>query len=137
LSEDYSSDIHLWKYEQLGSALIVEGDYVLRHEAAGIVVQIGEGVTNITPGEILHDEAYWVSDIDYSGLLGDRVAIEPGDPCGQCFLCLEGQYNLCREVEFAGGYPHAGTIQRYKAHKAVWLHKYVQNTFTTWLTKRS
>lgn len=56
---------------------------------------------------------------------GDRVAIEPGVPCGECFLCLEGRYNLCEDVKFSGVYPHAGTIQRYKIHAAKWLHKCV------------
>lgn len=56
---------------------------------------------------------------------GDRVAIEPGVPCGECFLCLDGKYNLCEDVKFSGVYPYAGTIQRYKVHPAKWLHKYV------------
>lgn len=56
--------------------------------------------------------------------IGDRVAVEPGVPCGSCFLCLEGRYNLCEDVQFAGVYPYAGTLQRYKVHPAKWLHKY-------------
>jgi L-iditol 2-dehydrogenase len=58
---------------------------------------------------------------------GDRVAIEPGVPCGSCFLCMDGRYNLCEDVKFAGVYPHAGTIQRYKTHPAKWCHKLPQN----------
>lgn len=56
---------------------------------------------------------------------GDRVAVEPGVPCEQCFLCDDGRYNLCEDVQFAGVYPYAGTIQRYKVHPAKWLHKCV------------
>jgi L-iditol 2-dehydrogenase len=54
---------------------------------------------------------------------GDRVAVEPGVPCGSCFLCMDGRYNLCEDVQFAGVYPYHGTIQRYKTHPAKWCHK--------------
>lgn len=100
------SDVHFWKSGRIGS-LVFEGDCILGHEAAGIVLRCGAGVTNVVPG--------------------DRVAIEPGVPCGECFLCLEGRYNLCEQVKFSGVYPHAGTIQRYKIHAAKWLHKLPPN----------
>lgn len=58
---------------------------------------------------------------------GDRVAVEPGVPCGTCFLCMDGRYNLCEDVQFAGVYPYAGTIQRYKTHPAKWCHKLPDN----------
>jgi L-iditol 2-dehydrogenase len=60
-------------------------------------------------------------------LIGDRVAVEPGVPCEHCFLCDEGRYNLCDEVQFAGVYPYEGTMQRYKNHPAKWLHKLPDN----------
>ncbi|KAH0522557.1 hypothetical protein TsFJ059_006383 [Trichoderma semiorbis] len=100
------SDVHFWKSGRIGS-LVFEGDCILGHEAAGIVLKCGEGVTSLVPG--------------------DRVAIEPGVPCGECFLCLDGKYNLCEDVKFSGVYPYAGTIQRYKIHPAKWLHKLPAN----------
>ncbi|ROW15991.1 hypothetical protein VPNG_02562 [Cytospora leucostoma] len=96
------SDVHFWKSGRIGS-LVVEGDCILGHEAAGIVVRCGEGVTDLKPG--------------------DRVAMEPGVPCGKCFLCKTGKYNLCEDVAFSGVYPHHGSLQRYKVHPARWLHK--------------
>ncbi|KPM37563.1 L-arabinitol 4-dehydrogenase [Neonectria ditissima] len=96
------SDVHFWKTGRIGT-LVFEGDCIIGHEAAGVVVRCGPGVADLQPG--------------------DRVAIEPGVPCGSCFLCLEGRYNLCEAVEFSGVYPHAGTLQRYKVHPAKWLHK--------------
>lgn len=54
------------------------------------------------------------------------MAVEPGVPCDKCFLCREGRYNLCEDVQFAGVYPYHGTIQRYKVHPAKWLYKYVR-----------
>ncbi|CRK04263.1 hypothetical protein BN1708_009644 [Verticillium longisporum] len=100
------SDIHFWKSGRIGT-LVVEGDCIIGHEAAGVVIRVGEGITNFVPG--------------------DRVAIEPGVPCGDCFLCLEGRYNLCEDVQFAGVYPYHGTLQRYKTHPAKWLYKLPDN----------
>ncbi|KAK5555035.1 hypothetical protein LTR46_006665 [Exophiala xenobiotica] len=96
------SDIHFWRSGCIGP-LTVEGDCILGHEAAGIIVDVGEGVTHLRPG--------------------DRVAIEPGVACEtNCFLCRSGQYNLCEDVRFAGVYPHPGTLQRLKCHPARWVH---------------
>ncbi|KAI9159109.1 alcohol dehydrogenase [Paramyrothecium foliicola] len=100
------SDVHFWKTGCIGT-LVFEGDCIIGHEAAGIVLQCGAGVTNLKPG--------------------DRVAVEPGVPCGQCYLCVDGRYNLCEDVQFAGVYPYAGTLQRFKVHPAQWLHKLPDN----------
>ncbi|EXA31512.1 alcohol dehydrogenase [Fusarium oxysporum f. sp. pisi HDV247] len=96
------SDLHFWKHGAIGS-LTVDGDCILGHEAAGVVLARGPGVDNLE--------------------IGDRVAIEPGVPCGQCFLCSGGRPNLCEDVHFSGVYPHNGTIQRYKVHQAKFTHK--------------
>ncbi|UZP44212.1 hypothetical protein NXS19_012024 [Fusarium pseudograminearum] len=100
------SDVHFWKTGRIGS-LVFEGDCIIGHEAAGVVIRVGEGVDNFKPG--------------------DRVAVEPGVPCGHCFLCKDGRYNLCEDVQFSGVYPYAGTLQRYKVHPSKWLHKLPDN----------
>ena len=43
------SDIHFWKTGRIGT-LVVEGNCILGHEAAGVVLQCGEGVTNLQIG---------------------------------------------------------------------------------------
>ncbi|KAJ9301144.1 hypothetical protein DTO271G3_1279 [Paecilomyces variotii] len=96
------SDIHFWKSGRIGP-LEFKSDFIIGHEAAGVVLQCGENVTNFKRG--------------------DRVALEPGVSCGNCFLCREGRYNICEDVQFAGVWPYHGTIQRFKIHSAKWLHK--------------
>ncbi|KAH9860839.1 hypothetical protein IAQ61_010573 [Plenodomus lingam] len=100
------SDIHFWKTGRIGPH-VIKGDCILGHEAAGVVLACGEGVTTLVPG--------------------DRIALEPGVPCTQCFLCQSGRYNLCSAVQFSGVYPTHGTIQRYKTHPAKWCHKLPPN----------
>jgi L-iditol 2-dehydrogenase len=102
LTTPRSSDIHFWKRGAIGS-LTVDGDCTLGHEAAGVILRTHPTVTSLRPG--------------------DRVALEPGVPCGACFLCRSGRYNLCSAVAFAGVYPHDGTLQRFKTHPAAWCHK--------------
>jgi D-xylulose reductase len=60
------------------------------HESAGTVIQIGNAVKTLQPG--------------------DRVALEPGYPCRRCPSCLSGHYNLCPSMRFAATPPHSGTL---------------------------
>ena len=59
---------------------VVRDELGLGHEAAGEVIEVGEGVTE------------WVK--------GDRVAIEAGVPCSKpsCEFCRVGRYNACPDV---------------------------------------
>ncbi len=54
---------------------------VLGHEGAGVVTEVGEGVTNVKPGD--HVVAVWIP------------------PCGKCRVCLHGQPNLCMEMSMS------------------------------------
>lgn len=96
------SDLHFWHRGGIGS-LVVNEDFILGHEASGVVVAVGSEVEHLQPG--------------------DRVAIEPGVPCHNCFLCTSGKYNLCEAVAFSGTCPHAGSIQRFMLHDARYCHK--------------
>jgi Alcohol dehydrogenase GroES-like domain len=42
------SDIHFWKAGRIGE-LIFKGDGIIGHEAAGIVLKVGEDVDNVQP----------------------------------------------------------------------------------------
>ncbi|CCH45844.1 hypothetical protein BN7_5430 [Wickerhamomyces ciferrii] len=100
------SDIHLWKHGQIGDLKVLD-NLVLGHEAAGEIIGVGDEVKNVA--------------------IGDRVAIEPGIPCNACFLCRQGDYNLCQDVKFIGMYPHAGSMQRYLVHDARYVYKLPDN----------
>lgn len=43
------SDVHFWKHGKIGT-LVFEGDCIIGHEAAGVVIRCGEGVTDFRPG---------------------------------------------------------------------------------------
>ncbi|WP_290452537.1 NAD(P)-dependent alcohol dehydrogenase [uncultured Muribaculum sp.] len=91
------SDIHYYENGCIGN-YIVKPPFVLGHEAAGEVVALGNGVTNLK--------------------IGDRVALEPGRTCGRCRYCREGQYNLCQDVVFFATPPVDGVFQEYATHPA-------------------
>ncbi|WP_330948666.1 2,3-butanediol dehydrogenase [Virgibacillus sp. MG-45] len=54
----------------------------LGHEFAGVITEVGEGVSDF--------------------VVGDRVAIEPLIYCGECEYCKENHYNKCNSVGFIG-----------------------------------
>lgn len=91
------SDVHYYENGRIGD-YVVEGEFTLGHEVAGEVIKTGGGVTNLKPG--------------------DRVALEPGIPCGKCECCKEGKYNLCPDVIFFATPPVQGALQNYVVHPA-------------------
>ena len=54
---------------------------VLGHEGAGIIEEVGEGVTNLKPG--------------------DHVVVSWVPQCGQCFFCTRDQGELCEMANAA------------------------------------
>lgn len=91
------SDAHYFRHGRIGR-YVVDGPLVLGHETAGTVVDVGAEVA--------------------SRRVGERVAIEPGVPCGRCDLCRGGRYNLCPDVVFHATPPVDGTLQTYVAVRA-------------------
>ena len=62
----------------VAGSLETYGPCILGHEAAGIIVETGAGVTSVK--------------------VGDRVAVQPMLPCGSCHYCREDRGNLCPHV---------------------------------------
>lgn len=97
------SDIHLWKEGGIGDLVITE-DLIIGHECSGQIIEIGSQVSN----KLLK--------------VGDKVAVEPQVPCGTCYLCTNGNYNLCQDVQFLGMPPTNGSIQRFLNLDARFVH---------------
>ena len=103
------SDLHYFESGRIGP-YVVEPPFVLGHEASGVVVGVGDGVTALS--------------------VGDRVALEPGKTCGQCEYCRKGLYNLCPDVIFFATPPVDGVFQEYVAHEAELCFKLPENVST-------
>lgn len=72
------SDVHAWH----GKHPFMPPPLVPGHEAAGEVVELGAGVSNVK--------------------IGDRVVIRPQSIDGDCLLCKEGRYNICSSLQVLG-----------------------------------
>lgn len=83
------SDLHYYQHGRVG-AFVIREPLVPGHEASGVVDAVGAEVSRVK--------------------VGDRVAIDPSHPCGQCDYCRGGRMNLCRKMYFLGSasiFPHA------------------------------
>lgn len=82
------SDLHYYHDGGFGTVRIKE-PMVLGHEIAGVVAEVGAGVTDVT--------------------VGQRVAVDPSRPCGTCRYCREGVPRHCLDMRFLGSamrFPH-------------------------------
>ncbi len=75
------SDVHYYLRGQIGSQ-VVEYPFKVGHECAGIVEAVGSDVTRVKSG--------------------DRIAVEPAMPCGECDQCRVDRSNTCRNLGFLG-----------------------------------
>jgi L-idonate 5-dehydrogenase len=82
------SDLHYYHEGGFGTVRLKE-PMILGHEVAGTVIDAGAGVTRVKAG--------------------DRAALNPSMPCGQCQYCLQGMRNQCLDMRFFGSamrFPH-------------------------------
>lgn len=104
------SDVHYYEHGRIGD-YVVEDPLVLGHEAAGEVVETGEAVDSLEPG--------------------DRVALEPGVPCRRCAHCKRGDYHLCPDVTFMATPPHDGAFTEFVAWPADFAYRLPEHVSTT------
>lgn len=74
----------------------------LGHEFAGVVAELGEGVTDLR--------------------VGDRVVVEPYIVCGRCDACQQGRYNVCATLGFVGLSGCGGGFSQYVVAERRWIH---------------
>jgi L-idonate 5-dehydrogenase len=82
------SDLHYYQHGGFGTVRIRQA-MALGHEVSGLVDAIGAEVNHLRPGQ--------------------RIAISPSRPCGQCRFCQAGQHNHCLNMRFFGSampFPH-------------------------------
>lgn len=90
------SDVHFYEHGEPEFRDVYP--FILGHEGAGEVVQVGSAVKTLK--------------------VGDRVCIEPGIPCRTCEWCTSGKYNLCPNVVFPSAPREHGILRQYVSHPA-------------------
>ncbi len=100
------SDVHYYTHGKIGP-FVVEAPMVLGHEAAGTVVEVGEGVTHLK--------------------VGDRVCMEPGIPDPNSKASRLGMYNVDPAVTFWATPPIHGVLTPHVVHPANYTFKLPDN----------
>lgn len=88
------SDLHSYEDGRIGDT-VVQQPLILGHEFGGEILECGEDARDG------NDEATRP---------GQRVAVDPAQPCLRCDLCLTGHPNLCRRLHFCGLWPDDGAL---------------------------
>src|ERR1019366_9044493 len=89
------SDLHYFNHGGFGTVRLKE-PMILGHEVAGTVAAVATDVTTVA--------------------VGDRVAINPSRPCGNCAYCAEGMPNHCLDMRFYGSAMRTPHIQAMVRH---------------------
>ena len=100
------SDVHYYTHGAIGPFVLSE-PMVLGHEAAGTVVEVGENVKTLVPG--------------------DRVCMEPGIPDLSSRASKLGLYNVDPSVRFWATPPIHGVLTPFVVHPAAFTYKLPDN----------
>ncbi|KAK0195023.1 GroES-like protein [Armillaria mellea] len=100
------TDITIYKNFGLGRETLTK-PVVMGHEAAGVVVQVGEAVGDVA--------------------VGDRVAIEPFFFCKRCHNCKTGRTNLCKTPRQAGFGDVQGILSQYYVCESDFVIKFPES----------
>jgi len=80
------TDLHIWEDDYPAELPVVQG-----HEFSGVVEAIGYNAAGIR--------------------VGDRVAVSPMTYCGTCRPCLQGRFNVCRNISCIGCYSDGALVE--------------------------
>ena len=75
------SDLHYYQHGGFGT-IRIQQPMVLGHEIAGVIEEVGPGVAGFAAG--------------------DRVAVNPSQPCGACRYCQLGLQSHCLDMRYYG-----------------------------------
>lgn len=100
------SDVHYYTHGRIGP-FVVEQPMVLGHEAAGTIVEVGQGVTQLK--------------------VGDRVCMEPGIPDPGSKASRIGMYNVDPSVRFWATPPIHGVLTPFVVHPAAYTFRLPDN----------
>jgi D-xylulose reductase len=100
------SDVHYYTHGKIGP-FVVNEPMVLGHEAAGTIIEVGEGVTHLK--------------------IGDRVCMEPGIPDPNSKASRLGMYNIDPAVAFWATPPIHGVLTPEVVHPANYTFKLPDN----------
>jgi len=79
-----------------------EEPVTMGHEFSGTISALGDGITDLTVGE--------------------HVVVEPYFVCGECALCKAGRYNLCTKMGFIGLAGGGGGLSEKIVVDRRWVH---------------
>lgn len=75
------SDLHYYNHGGFGAIKILH-PMILGHEISGVIEKRGKSVKNIE--------------------IGDKIALNPSNPCGNCSYCLDATPQHCTDMRFYG-----------------------------------
>jgi 2-desacetyl-2-hydroxyethyl bacteriochlorophyllide A dehydrogenase len=91
------SDLHIYH-----GRVQIEPGFTIGHEFVGTVLESGEGVTRVAPG--------------------DRVCGTFQTACGTCFFCMRGAFHKCDDMRVFGHGKVLGSLQGTQAERALIPH---------------
>ena len=94
------TDIHI--YEGDGGSAAVVPPVVIGHEFSGVVSAVGKNVKSVQ--------------------VGDRVAVDPNDMCGECYFCRNAKAHFCTNsigigTTYPGGFAEYVTVREKQVFK--------------------
>lgn len=102
------SDIHIYKWDEQP----IKGNWALPsivgHEFCGDVVEIGDKVKRLKPGDIIAGETHI--------------------PCEQCYFCKTGRMHICENLKVFGVHTYEGSFAEYAVIPEIIAYKLPEGT---------